>query len=70
MALQERIDKLEEILDINEKCNDVSNVQETESKNNISKECPQAKVSKKDNQDTRNKDFTLNQAVKRKTQKV
>ncbi|KOC69532.1 TRAF-interacting protein [Habropoda laboriosa] len=70
MALQKRVDELEEILGINEKSNSISEVQKTESKNNVSNESAVDKTLKKDDQDMSSKSPILSQATKRKIEKV
>lgn len=66
MALQKRIDELEEILDINEKSNSLLEVQKTTNKDNILEESSMEQISKKDNQHKSSRDLTLSDEPKRK----
>ena len=70
MALQKRVDELEEILDINEKSNSELEVQTAENEDNICKDSSTEKSSKKYDQDTSSKNSILNCTTKQETEKV
>lgn len=70
IALQKRVNELEEILDINEQSNSKLEVQIAEDVNNISIKNPIEKTSKKYSQDISNKNSVLNCTTKQKTEKI
>ncbi|XP_076664919.1 E3 ubiquitin-protein ligase trul-1 isoform X2 [Andrena cerasifolii] len=69
MSLQQRVDELEEILGINEKFNNTSDLEKSETKNNVSKKSPREKISKREhnNQEASSKSST---PTKRKKKKI
>ena len=69
MALQKRVDELEEILGINEKSSSELEVQTAEDEDNICKGIPTEKTSKVYDQDT-SKNSILNCTTKQKNEKV
>lgn len=70
MALQKRVEELEEILGINEKSSNELEVQTAEDEDNICKNIPTEKTSKEYDQDTSSKNSMLNCTTKQKTEKV
>lgn len=70
MALQKRVDELEKILGINEKSSSELELQTAEDEDNISKDIPIEKTSKKYDQDTSSKNSILNCTPKQKTEKI
>lgn len=70
IALQKRVNELEEILDINEQSNGKLEVQIAEDVSNISIKNPIEKTSKRCSQDISNKNSILNCTTKQKTEKV
>ena len=69
MSLQQRVDELEEILGINEKFNNTSELEKAETKSNVSKKSPREKMSKREqnNQEASSKSPT---PTKRKKTKI
>ncbi|XP_043584496.1 E3 ubiquitin-protein ligase TRAIP-like [Bombus pyrosoma] len=70
IALQKRVNELEEILDINEQSNSKLDVQVAEDVNNISIKNPIEETSKKHSQDISNKNSILNCTTKQTTEKI
>lgn len=68
MSLQQRVDELEEILGINEKINNTSELEKAEAKNNVSKKSPREKISKREqnNQEASSKSPTPSKRKKKK----
>ncbi|CAK9825246.1 E3 ubiquitin-protein ligase TRAIP [Anthophora retusa] len=65
MALQKRVDELEEILDIDEKCGSISKVRKTGSKN-VSNESAEDETLGKDDQDASSESPILSETTERK----
>ena len=70
MSLQQRVDELEEILGINEKFNNTSELEKSETKSNASKKSPREKISKREqsNQEVSSKSSTPTKRKKKKVQ--
>ncbi|CAL7944862.1 unnamed protein product [Xylocopa violacea] len=70
IALQKRVDELEEILGIDQKCNSLSKIEKAQSQNSISEESPTEIILETDNEEISIKNSILNCAAKQKIEET